>query len=108
MLRHLRVVISAINEKTRCVSNGFSFYLAPGNDLLSHGETPHYHRRDCVSLLSSEWDQVGPQCYGFQTNLEFEKLSTQINLNSTEICSLSYTTLSVLSNFAKFTISKTH
>uniref|UniRef100_UPI001A9F6646 hypothetical protein n=1 Tax=Celerinatantimonas diazotrophica TaxID=412034 RepID=UPI001A9F6646 len=25
----------------------------PGSDLLSHGETPHYHRRCCVSRLSS-------------------------------------------------------
>ncbi len=30
----------------------------------SHGETPHYYRRYCVSLLSSAWNQVGPQCYG--------------------------------------------
>ncbi len=41
--------------------------VASGDDLLSHGETPHYHRRDCVSLLSSGWDQVGPQCYCHQT-----------------------------------------
>ena len=33
------------------------------DDLLSHGETPHYHRRNCVSLLSSERDQVVPQRY---------------------------------------------
>ena len=38
------------------------------DDLLSHGETPHYHRRHCVSLLSSEWNQVGPQHYGHQEN----------------------------------------
>ncbi|RXY57754.1 hypothetical protein DD568_25870 [Klebsiella pneumoniae] len=25
----------------------------PGSSLLSHGETPHYHRRYGVSLLSS-------------------------------------------------------
>ncbi len=40
----------------------------PGDDLLSHGETPHYHRRYFVSLLSSAWDQVGPKCYGRQAN----------------------------------------
>ena len=40
--------------------------LMPGNDLLSHGETPHYHRRCSVSLLSSGWDQVGPERYGCQ------------------------------------------
>ena len=42
--------------------------LKPGIDLLSHGETPHYHRRCCVSLLSSGWDQVVPQLYGYQAN----------------------------------------
>ena len=36
------------------------FYLMPGSSLLSHGETPHYHRRYGVSLLSSAWGQVGP------------------------------------------------
>ena len=36
------------------------------DDLLSHGETPHYHRRCTVSLLSSGWDQVVPMLYGRQ------------------------------------------
>ncbi|MGH1531397.1 hypothetical protein [Yersinia proxima] len=40
----------------------------PGSVLLSHGETPHYHRRYGVSLLSSAWDQVGPPRYGRQAN----------------------------------------
>ena len=44
------------------------FYLMPGNSLLSHGETPHYHRRYGVSLLSSAWGQVGPPRYCRQTN----------------------------------------
>ena len=39
---------------------GLSLYLMPGSSLLSHGETPHYHRRYGVSLLSSAWGQVGP------------------------------------------------
>ncbi len=30
--------------------------------------TPHYHRRYFVSLLSSEWVQVGPKRYGRQAN----------------------------------------
>ncbi len=38
----------------------------PSGDLLSHGETPHYHRRYTVSLLSSGWDQVVPVLYGRQ------------------------------------------
>ena len=33
--------------------------LKPGDVLLSHGETPHYHRRYFVSLLSSEWKSGG-------------------------------------------------
>jgi hypothetical protein len=37
------------------------------DDLLSHGESPHYHRRRVVSLLSSERDQVVPTRYGRQT-----------------------------------------
>ncbi len=45
-----------------------SFYLMPGSSLLSHGETPHYHRRYGVSLLSSAWGQVGPPRYGRQAN----------------------------------------
>ena len=32
----------------------------PGTDLLSPRQTPQYHRRWLVSLLSSGWDQVGP------------------------------------------------
>src|SRR5690606_41337078 len=36
------------------------------DDLLSHGETPHYHRRSVVSLLSAGWDQVVPTLYGRQ------------------------------------------
>ncbi|WP_205716953.1 hypothetical protein, partial [Escherichia coli] len=31
--------------------DGLSLYLMPGSSLLSHGETPHYHRRYGVSLL---------------------------------------------------------
>ncbi len=45
-----------------------SLNLKPGDVLLSHGETPHYHRRCFVSLLSSEWNQVGPKRYGRQAN----------------------------------------
>ncbi len=40
--------------------------LMHGSSLLSHGETPHYHRRYGVSLLSSAWGQVGPPRYGRQ------------------------------------------
>ncbi len=47
---------------------GLLFYLMPGSSLLSHGETPHYHRRYGVSLLSSAWGQVGPPRYSRQAN----------------------------------------
>ena len=40
--------------------DGLFTCLMPGSSLLSHGETPHYHRRYGVSLLSSAWGQVGP------------------------------------------------
>ena len=43
--------------------------MALDDDLLSHGETPHYHRRCIVSLLSSGWDQVVPMLYGRQAIL---------------------------------------
>ena len=45
------------------------FYSKPGDDLLSHGESPHYHRRYFVSLLSSGWDQVVPKLFGRQAKL---------------------------------------
>ena len=45
------------------------FKLAPGDDLLSHGDTPHYHRRGVISLLSSVWDQVVLTLYGRQAKL---------------------------------------
>ena len=62
-----RVVVTEVNyqkseiKKPRQMA-GFS-YLALDDDLLSHGETPHYHRRCIVSLLSSGWDQVVPMLY---------------------------------------------
>ena len=46
------------------------------DDLLSHGETPHYHRRCIVSLLSSGWDQVVPTLYGRQEIRVLSRLST--------------------------------
>ncbi len=49
--------------------------LMPGSSLLSHGETPHYHRRYGVSLLSSAWGQVGPPRYGRQTELSHDVLN---------------------------------
>lgn len=47
-------------DKEKAHSMSGLFMLDPGDDLLSHGEAPHYHRRSYVSLLSSEWIQVVP------------------------------------------------
>ncbi|WP_214295599.1 hypothetical protein, partial [Escherichia coli] len=41
--------------KKAILTDGLSLNLMPGSSLLSHGETPHYHRRYGVSLLSSAW-----------------------------------------------------
>ena len=53
-------------EKTPTCFQVGVFCLVLDDDLLSHGEAPHYHRRCIVSLLSSEWDQVVPMLYGRQ------------------------------------------
>ena len=53
-------------------------YLMPDDDLLSHGETPHYHRRYVVSLLSSEWNQVVPTLYVRQA-IRYEMTYTSIS-----------------------------
>ncbi len=60
-----------IAQKSHPVKDGFSIKLMSGSALLSHGETPHYHRRNGVSLLSSAWGQVGPPRYCRQTNPVF-------------------------------------
>ena len=54
--------------KKAILTDGLLLNLMPGSSLLSHGETPHYHRRYGVSLLSSAWGQVGPPRYGRQAN----------------------------------------
>ena len=55
----LRSLPRNIKEKPQPLSR-LGLQLKPGSDLLAHGETPHYHRRCTVSLLSSGWDQVVP------------------------------------------------
>ena len=57
-----------IQNKKAILADGLFVYLKPGSSLLSHGETPHYHRRYGVSLLSSAWGQVGPPRYCRQAN----------------------------------------
>lgn len=64
----------------------------PGSSLLSHGETPHYHRRYGVSLLSSAWGQVGPPRYRRQAN-SVNQPATYITIPSQLIQSLNKLTL---------------
>ena len=60
---------SVIQKRKKPIrQDGLFTCLMPGSSLLSHGETPHYHRRYGVSLLSSAWGQVGPPRYSRQTN----------------------------------------
>ena len=66
--------------------------LEPGSSLLSHGETPHYHRRYGVSLLSSAWGQVGPPRYRRQAN-SVNQPATYIAIPSQLIQSLNKLTL---------------
>ena len=57
--------LSPKNKTPSALADGVSEFNLD-DDLLSHGETPHYHRRYIVSLLSSGWDQVVPMLYGRQ------------------------------------------
>src|SRR5213083_3369539 len=64
--RGVRIRFSARKNKTpSAFADGVSEFNLD-DDLLSHGETPHYHRRCIVSLLSSGWGQVVPMLYGRQ------------------------------------------
>ncbi len=71
---------SAPAQKGPVFRLSLSFYLMPGSSLLSHGETPHYHRRYGVSLLSSAWGQVGPPRYGRQANSVLLTRLSPVNL----------------------------
>ena len=55
------------------------------DDLLSHGEAPHYHRRCVVSLLSSGWDQVVPTLYGRQ---EILAAKSSFNASANRVCDI--------------------
>ncbi len=52
-------------KKPRSLSGG-SFVLGAWRCTTLAWHLPHYHRRSCVSLLSSEWIQVVPQRYCHQ------------------------------------------
>ena len=77
-------------------------HSVPGGVLLSHGETPHYHRRIGVSLLSSVWGQVGPplyrrQDYSFNNFFYLFLLSLSLVLTTKQADSTSKLSLSSLS-----------
>lgn len=57
----------------------------PDDALLSHGESPHYHRRHCVLLLSSVWSQVGPQHSCRRENSFLSSVSVNYAINFTLI-----------------------
>ena len=61
-------IVKPLKRKKPIRQDGLFTCLMPGSSLLSHGETPHYHRRYGVSLLSSAWGQVGPPRYRRQAN----------------------------------------
>ncbi len=63
-----RYFLRDIYEKTEMQKHLGSSKGMPGSDLLSHKRTLHYHRRYCISLLCSEWEQVVLQHYGRQAN----------------------------------------
>ncbi len=66
--RHAGTLPGPQKRKKPIRQDGLFTCLMPGSSLLSHGETPHYHRRYGVSLLSSAWGQVGPPRYRRQAN----------------------------------------
>ena len=76
--------------KKAILTDGLLLNLMPGSSLLSHGETPHYHRRYGVSLLSSAWGQVGPPRYGRQANSVLLTRLSPVNL----ICYQAYLLMS--------------
>ena len=77
--------------------------MKPGDVLLSHGEAPHYHRRYCVSLLSSAWNQVGPQRYGrqakFYAGADTQTRTGDLILTKDALYHLSYISIILLKIF---------
>ena len=54
------LVIEKIEIKKTRDEAGFLVLSSLAMPYFPMGETPKYHWRRVVSLLSSEWDQVGP------------------------------------------------
>ena len=79
--RHAGTVAGPLKRKKPIRQDGLFTCLMPGSSLLSHGETPHYHRRYGVSLLSSAWGQVGPPRYRRQANSVLSTRLTDASIN---------------------------
>ena len=79
--RHTGTVAGPQKRKKPIRKDGLFTCLMPGSSLLSHGETPHYHRRYGVSLLSSAWGQVGPPRYRRQANSVLSTRLTDASIN---------------------------
>ena len=63
--KYLSLIVNRLQKKSP-TSLLDEIGLIPGDDLLSQGLSPHYHRRYSVSLPGSEWDRVVPLCSGHQ------------------------------------------
>ncbi len=59
------------NKRPSLSTEPFVLFDARQFPTLTWGETPHYHRRYGVSLLSSAWGQVGPPRYRRRANSVF-------------------------------------
>ena len=65
----IRVLIRPETKRPHLLGSGLDGRtIKPGDDLLSHGEAPHYHWRNLVSLPSSRWDRVVPRRCGRREN----------------------------------------
>ena len=65
------------NKKPRSLSG--VLYLGAWRWTTLAWHLPHYHRRGCVSLLSSEWSQVVPQRYCHQAKTVFMSLTSKLD-----------------------------
>ena len=99
---------SLLKRRNPCsCAAGVSSFLVPGDDLLSHGEAPHYHRRCVVSLLSSRWGQVVPTLYVRQANwFEARRDSNHPRMLLSGISCIHYRTCFWIPAFAGMTLGR--
>ena len=68
-----------INKKAPVFRLGPFYLLGAWRCTTLAWQLPHYHRRSCVSLLSSEWIQVVPQRYCHQAKTVFMSLTSKLD-----------------------------